>query len=157
MIREGYEGLTTYHQWIERSIDLAFLGERVPFEEVVQRARSIWEDQEKMATGLQYFPVIGHGLGQPVPGMAKPLPLFMTELRSVSNAKMLEARKYCEEKGTKAVVFGPVNEWGEGCYIEPCTEYGFDMYEAVRKVFGKGDPRLLACQCCPLRCWSWPV
>ncbi len=36
----------------------------------------------------------------------------------------------------KWIMLGPVNEWGEGSYIEPCTEYGFGMYEAVRDTFG---------------------
>ncbi|GAA4307598.1 glycoside hydrolase family 99-like domain-containing protein [Compostibacter hankyongensis] len=27
------------------------------------------------------------------------------------------------------------NEWGEGHYIEPCTEYGFGYLDAIRKVF----------------------
>jgi len=29
-------------------------------------------------------------------------------------------------------VLAPVNEWGEGSYAEPCREFGFGMYEAVR-------------------------
>jgi len=33
------------------------------------------------------------------------------------------------------VILGPVNEWGEGSYIEPCTEFGFEMMEAVRSAF----------------------
>jgi hypothetical protein len=56
-----------------------------------------------------------------------------------------EARTFCEATGRKIIILGPVNEWGEGSYIEPCTEYGFAMLEAVRSVFGKGDPS------------SWPV
>ncbi len=37
------------------------------------------------------------------------------------------------------LVLGPANEWGKGSYLEPCTEFGFGMYEAVRRVMAKGE------------------
>ncbi|MBN2272524.1 MAG: glycoside hydrolase family 99-like domain-containing protein, partial [Sedimentisphaerales bacterium] len=46
-----------------------------------------------------------------------------------------QAKSFCEERGKTMLILGPVNEWGEGSYIEPCTEFGFEMLEAVRKVF----------------------
>ena len=39
---------------------------------------------------------------------------------------------YSKESGVKRAVLAPVNEWGEGSYAEPCREFGFGMYEAVR-------------------------
>ncbi|MDO5554771.1 MAG: glycoside hydrolase family 99-like domain-containing protein [Planctomycetia bacterium] len=51
-------------------------------------------------------------------------------------------RKICEDvKGfvdrTKAepIVLAPLNEWGEGSYIEPNVEFGFGMYEVIRETF----------------------
>ncbi len=56
-----------------------------------------------------------------------------------------EAKSFCKEKSKPILVLGPVNEWGEGSYIEPCTEFGFGMLESIRKVFAKEDPQ------------SWPL
>ena len=58
---------------------------------------------------------------------------------------LVAGRAFQEKHPQPFIVLGPANEWGEGSYIEPCTEFGFAMYEKVRKVFGKGDPA------------SWPI
>jgi len=41
-------------------------------------------------------------------------------------------KQFSKESGIKRAVLAPVNEWGEGSYAEPCREFGFRMYEAVR-------------------------
>ena len=41
-------------------------------------------------------------------------------------------KQFSKESGVKRAVLAPVNEWGEGSYAEPCREFGFGMYEAVR-------------------------
>jgi len=46
-----------------------------------------------------------------------------------------DARRFADDTGVKRLALGPLNEWGEGSYIEPCTEYGFEMYDVVRDVF----------------------
>ena len=48
-----------------------------------------------------------------------------------------EARGFADAHGKRLIALGPLNEWGEGSYIEPCKEFGFGMYEAVRDVFCK--------------------
>ena len=42
---------------------------------------------------------------------------------------------FAGQTGIKRFIFGPLNEWGEGSYIEPNLEYGFGMYEAIRETF----------------------
>ena len=42
-------------------------------------------------------------------------------------------KQFSKESGIKRAVLAPVNEWGEGSYAEPCREFGFRMYEAVRE------------------------
>jgi len=58
------------------------------------------------------------------------------------------ARACCDRTGNRNVIIHPLNEWQEGSYIEPCDEYGFGMYEAVRDAFctkpAEGWPRNLA-------------
>ncbi|MBQ2684598.1 MAG: glycoside hydrolase family 99-like domain-containing protein [Thermoguttaceae bacterium] len=62
----------------------------------------------------------------------------------IANRTVKKFRKVCEEmkaylakSGQKRIVIAPVNEWGEGSYIEPNREFGFGMYEALRQTFGK--------------------
>ena len=44
-------------------------------------------------------------------------------------------KKFADETGVKRLTLGPLNEWGEGSYAEPCAQFGFGMYEAVRDTF----------------------
>ncbi|MBO7680159.1 MAG: glycoside hydrolase family 99-like domain-containing protein, partial [Thermoguttaceae bacterium] len=62
----------------------------------------------------------------------------------IANRTVEKFRKICEdmkaylaESGQKRILIAPVNEWGEGSYIEPNREFGFGMYEALRETFGK--------------------
>ncbi len=41
-------------------------------------------------------------------------------------------KEFADESGVKRAVLAPVNEWGEGSYAEPCREFRFGMYEAIR-------------------------
>ena len=45
------------------------------------------------------------------------------------------ARECCDRMDNRSVIIHPLNEWQEGSYIEPCDEYGFKMYEAIRDAF----------------------
>ena len=42
-------------------------------------------------------------------------------------------KEFSKESGIKRAILAPVNEWGEGSYAEPCREFGFGMYEAIRE------------------------
>lgn len=46
-----------------------------------------------------------------------------------------DAKRFADETGIKRLAVAPLNEWGEGSYLEPCTEFGFDMYDALRDTF----------------------
>ena len=46
-----------------------------------------------------------------------------------------DAKKFADETGIKRLTLAPLNEWGEGSYAEPCAQFGFGMYEAVRDTF----------------------
>ncbi|MEN6642116.1 MAG: glycoside hydrolase family 99-like domain-containing protein [Armatimonadia bacterium] len=54
-----------------------------------------------------------------------------------------DAKRFADANGIKRLALGPLNEWGEGSYLEPCQEFGFEMYDVVRDVFCKpGTPHL---------------
>ena len=46
-----------------------------------------------------------------------------------------DAKRFADENGIKRLGLAPLNEWGEGSYLEPCKEFGFEMYDALRDVF----------------------
>ncbi|MCL1921126.1 MAG: glycoside hydrolase family 99-like domain-containing protein [Kiritimatiellaeota bacterium] len=46
-----------------------------------------------------------------------------------------DAKNFADAAGVKNLLLAPLNEWGEGSYAEPCAEFGFGMYEAVRDTF----------------------
>lgn len=46
-----------------------------------------------------------------------------------------DVKLFADESGLRRLALAPLNEWGEGSYIEPCTEFGFAMYDVVREVF----------------------
>jgi hypothetical protein len=46
------------------------------------------------------------------------------------------ARRHIEKNGLRKIItIEAWNEWAEGSYVEPSTEYGFGWLDAIRKVF----------------------
>ncbi len=144
LAKEGYTGATNYHEW-GRAESLAPSRTEVKYSDAVKTAPEAWQrNADLCASSLTYYPVVDTGWdNRPWAGSkalvigGRTAPLFEEFLR--------EGRGYCEAYKLPFVVLGPANEWGEGSYVEPANEYGFDMYEAIRRVFGTGDPA------------TWPV
>ncbi len=135
---EGYYGATTYHEPGYDYHDCPSQQMR-SYEKQVRTAPEKWRAALAVEPLLPYFPVVDSGWdsrpwaayrGAIVWGRS--VPLFEEWLRN--------GRDLCRERDIPVLVLGPANEWGEGSYLEPCTEFGFGMYEAVRRVLGKGDP-----------------
>ena len=143
LLEEGYCGATSYHEW-GRAQQLAKDPKRAEFEDVVQTAADAWKAETARCGKLVYYPVVDTGWdSRPWHGDNA----FVIAHRTPERFERLlrSAKEYCVEIGRNMVVLGPANEWGEGSYIEPNTEFGFDMLECVRAVFAKGDPA------------AWPV
>jgi hypothetical protein len=134
---EGYAGATNYHEW-GTATDAMLRPQRARFEDVVATVPEEWARRDAMCKPLTYYPLIDTGWdsrpwhGDESLAIEGRTPALFEEL-------LRKAKSYCEANGKSIVILGPVNEWGEGSYIEPCTEYGFAMLEAVRAVFAKGD------------------
>ena len=138
LLQEGYCGITTYHEW-GASTEGAFGLRRMRFEDVARTAPAAWQEKHDAAGSLVYYPVVDTGWdSRPWHGDDG----LVIEGRTPDLFEDLldAARTFCEANRKPLVVLGPMNEWGEGSYIEPCTEFGFEMLERVRGVFGKGDP-----------------
>ncbi|MBX7256329.1 MAG: glycoside hydrolase family 99-like domain-containing protein [Candidatus Hydrogenedentes bacterium] len=140
LVDEGYAGATNYHEWGGAARD-SMSGLPVSYEDVVKSAPDAWAKRDEVCAGLMYYPLVDTGWdARPWHGDRSLQLVGRTPERF--ERILREAKTYCEAHAKRLVVLGPVNEWGEGSYIEPCAEYDFGMLEAVRAVFGKGDPSL---------------
>lgn len=111
---------------------------------VVATAPERWQRWLKAAGPLDYYPVVDAGWdARPWHGERS----FVIADRTPDKFGRLlrQAKKFTTKQRIPRVVLGPVNEWGECSYIEPCAEFGFEMLEQIRTVFGKGDSK------------AWPV
>ncbi len=136
---EGYTGVTTYHEW-GIATDSAMANKRMNYRTVAEESPKAWEHKNEQSAPLTYYPLVDTGWdSRPWHGdkafviEGRSAPLFEEILNS--------AAAFTENHKGGIVILGPLNEWGEGSYIEPCLEFGFDMYEAIRRTFGRGNPR----------------
>ena len=129
---EGYEAFTSYHgfQLAEQEARSTHFG----FEEVVRTSPRVWESADERAGDLLYMPIVDSGwASQPWHrGKAR---IISGRTPELFGQLCQEAAEYCDATGKKIITVGPVNEWGEGSYIEPYAEYGFGDLAALRKAF----------------------
>jgi hypothetical protein len=138
LLNEGYVGATNYHEW-GKAPEMAPSKTQIQFSDVVATAPATWARRRETCGPLTYYPVVDTGWdARPWHGAES----LVIRARDVVGFETLlrESRVFAEQHELPFVVVGPLNEWGEGSYIEPNTEYGFGMYEAIRKVFGAGAP-----------------
>ncbi len=135
---EGYAGQTSYHEWGD-ALSMAPAPTQGRYDNMVATVADAWEKRRALSGSLRYTPVVDTGWDSR-PWHGPNATAFHG--RTVAGFKQIleGARAYCDRHGEKDIILGPVNEWGEGSYIEPNLEFGFGMYEAIRDVFGQGDP-----------------
>ncbi len=138
LIKEGYYGATNYHEWGDAP-DRVADRRRNQYQHIVETVRKTWEEKVARCGELVYYPVVDTGWdSRPWHGDKARVILGRTPERFENILR--QAKDYCRQLGRQFVVLGPVNEWGEGSYIMPNTEFGFRMLEAIRRVYAKGDP-----------------
>ncbi|MDH7602670.1 MAG: glycoside hydrolase family 99-like domain-containing protein [Armatimonadota bacterium] len=135
LVREGYDALTGYNYPSAGS-----RGRRIaPYEWMVEGYKEIWDEIANTAS-IPYIPVCEAGWD------ARPWHGYDSLVRTgkspelwqhmLQNAKAFVDDPRHKQDGDKKLVFLEAwNEFGEGDYIEPHAEYGFDYLEAVRRVF----------------------
>ena len=128
---EGYSETQTYHYMGHGG--KAANPMRFSFDLVANSSREHWQQFVDIGT-LPFMPNISTGWdSRPWHGdrgvviTGRTVPLF----RQICE----EAKHFADAHGIKRLMLGPLNEWGEGSYAEPCAEFGFGMYETVRDVF----------------------
>jgi hypothetical protein len=144
--KEGYYGITNYHEWgkVTDAANQDTKTERPEYGRVVKTVEDSWEKKFNDAKPLQYYPVADTGWdSRPWHGENA---FVIKERTSKDFYKLLKkVRSFAEKNDIRSVILGPVNEWGEGSYIEPNTEFGFSMYEQIRRVFATSPKS------------SWPI
>jgi hypothetical protein len=143
LLKEGYSGITTYHEWGGR-IDGAIPQKLFNYKAVLRDSPTAWAKKEKASGALKYYPLIDTGWDSR-PWHGDKAMVIQGRTPVLFGSLLQRAKAFCEEHNKPVLILGPLNEWGEGSYIEPCTEFGFEMLEAIRRVFAKGKPT------------SWPV
>jgi hypothetical protein len=138
LAEEGYHGATNYHEWG----DATYAGDtpnRYRFADVVETSPEAWARREADSGALEYYPVADTGWDSR-PWHGTRARVFEGRTPELWETLLRDLKTFAAEEDKPLVVLGPLNEWGEGSYIEPAVEYDFAMYEAIRRVFAKGDP-----------------
>lgn len=137
LTQEGYFGVTTYHEW-GSGIDGQVNRKLFPYEDVVHEGPAAWSRRNQMAGGLTYYPLVDTGWDSR-PWHGHKSMVIQGRTPELFEELLRRAKAFCKTNGKNMLILGPVNEWGEGSYIEPCTGFGFEMLEAVRRTFAT-DP-----------------
>ena len=138
LLEEGYTGATNYHEWGD-AFSVGNSPKLARFEDLVKSVPEVWERRDEACGELTYYPVVDTGWDSR-PWHGSSAQVIEGRSPDLFEDLLREAKAFCENKEKHLVILGPANEWGEGSYVEPCTEFGFEMYERIRKVFAKGDP-----------------
>lgn len=143
LIGEGYEAATTYHGF--QLAHRRARSDRFPFADLLDTCPELWREAEESARGLLYLPIVDTGWdARPWHGDKSIVAYGRTPEQLGKLCRL--ARQYADQTGKKIIALGPVNEWGEGSYIEPYAEYGFQDLDQVREAFcepGDWPPNLI--------------
>ena len=130
---DGYDMTSIYHYMHHggRAEDASHFS----FELVAQSSRDHWQSWHEAGI-LPFLPNLATGWDSR-PWHGDQATVIHSRTVELFRDICQDARRFADETGVRRMVLAPVNEWGEGSYIEPNMEYGFSMYEAVRDAFCK--------------------
>lgn len=131
----GYELNSSYHWWGDGP-STAKDPMNFSFELVADSSYKTWVEREKVveAAGMKWLPVADSGWDSR-PWHGDRSRVIYGRTVDQWTRVLRDAKKYLDERDEKQLILGPWNEWGEGSYLEPCAEFGFDMLRAIRQVF----------------------
>lgn len=132
LANEGYRGMTTYH-----SFQLAWQraqSDYFPYAGLLDTCPELWCAADKRAGSLLYLPIVDTGWdSRPWHGDKSLVAYGRTP--ELFGKLCRQARQFADATGKRIIALGPMNEWGEGSYIEPYAEYGFEDLDQLRQAF----------------------
>jgi hypothetical protein len=133
---EGYEAFTSYHGFQLAAQQAG--SRRFPFSDVVDTSPQVWREADGRSSGLAYLPIVDSGWSsEPWHGNKA---LVIGDRTPEQFGRLCRAaRTYADQTQKKIIAIGPCNEWGEGSYIEPYAEYGFQDLDQLRSAFCQPD------------------
>ena len=138
--KEGYEACSTYHQWGDWQTE-AENPSNFPFELVARTSKNAWRRHDEMLDGkLDWIFTIDTGWDSR-PWHGDKARVIHGRTPELFEQLLRDGKAFADETGRKIIALGPANEWGEGSYVEPCAEFGFEMYDKIRDVFCKPGDR----------------
>ena len=140
---EGFKALTTYHGFQLAHRDAK--NDYFPYKAVVNTAREVWRQEDDRAQGLVHMPIVDTGW-DPRPWHGDKTTVALGRTPQLLGQLCRQAREFADATGKRFIALGPWNEWGEGSYIEPYAEYGFQDLDAIRAAFcepGDWPPNLI--------------
>ena len=97
-------------------------------------ARNCGAHADKRAGSLLYLPIVDTGWdSRPWHGDKSLVAYGRTP--ELFGKLCRQARQFADATGKRIIALGPMNEWGEGSYIEPYAEYGFEDLDQLRRLF----------------------
>lgn len=132
---EGYDAVTAYN-WPDLGLPAGQLA--APYASLINAYRSHWESLLHEAFLPLILPVNGGWDSRPWHGdnnivrYGRTPGLFKQHLRDAR--RVLDAHKQ-RDALPGIILIEAWNEWGEGSYIEPHSEFGFGYLDAIRQVF----------------------
>ena len=133
---ESYDAVTAYN-WPQ--LGMTGNGMFASFETLVPAYRRHWEHLiGESPIPLTPLPVCGGWDSRPWHGENNLVRFGRTP--ELFKRHLLDARQVLEtekpnSKAPKAIIIEAWNEWGEGSYIEPHSEFGFGYLDAIRDIF----------------------
>ena len=129
----GFDETCVYHYNGEQAMDTQACTRR-PYADIVAECEPHWQRLVE-AGSLPFMPCLTTGWDdRPWHGDKGGEAFGRTPARFRDLCE--RGRRFGDAHGLTRFLMGPLNEWGEGSYAEPCREYGFGMYEAIRETFG---------------------
>ena len=129
---DGFEMTSIYH-YMYHGGKTQNVGRRFSFDLVADSNKAHWEAWHSAGV-LPFLPNLSTGWDDRPWHGEKGMEIYG---RTVQHFQRIckDALAFSAASGVTNLLVAPLNEWGEGSYAEPNTQYGFGMYEALRETF----------------------